>query len=211
MSTIPRTAEHADELTLSQRLCDGDEAAFEELVRDQAGRMLAVARRFLRSEDDARDAVQGAFCAAFRSIRSFRGHSTLSTWLHRIVVNECLMRLRSRSRRCEESLEGLLPTFDETGHSVTPFEKWPGGAEDALLSKERCVAVRAAIDRLPDSHRTVLLLRDIEDLDTPEVARILDLSPNAVKIRLHRARQALRTLLTPLFASDGSQAATLSA
>ena len=206
-----QTAEREDELSLRERLNRGDEAAFAELVRDQGGRMLAVARRFLRCEEDARDAVQGAFCAAFRSIRSFQGASSLSTWLHRIVVNECLMKLRSASRRCEESLERLLPTFDETGHAVTSFTPWPDGAEDALLAKERCAAVRAAIDRLPDSYRTVLLLRDIDDVDTREAARLLHLTPNAVKIQLHRARQALRTLLAPLFVPATGPASMLSA
>jgi RNA polymerase sigma-70 factor (ECF subfamily) len=188
-----------DETELVRRLREGDDEAFECLVRVQAGRLLAVARRYLRCEEDARDAVQDALCSAFRSMASFQGGSCLATWLHRIVVNACLMKLRARSHRPEESIEHLLPSFDETGHSRTPYESWAPEAERALLSKETRETVRAAIGSLPDSYRTVLLLRDIEDLDTDEVAALLGTTPNAVKVRLHRARQALRTLLAPSF------------
>jgi RNA polymerase sigma-70 factor (ECF subfamily) len=200
VSPVLNIADRGEEATLLSRLRAGDEEAFAELMRGQAGRMLAVARRFLGSEEDARDAVQEAFCAVWRSIGSFQGGSSLSTWIHRIVVNACLMKLRSRMRHPEEALEGLLPKFDETGHSVTPYGPWAPLPEAEILSRERRAAVREAIDRLPPSYRTTLLLRDIEDLDTEEVARLLSLTPNAVKIRLHRARQALRTLLEPTFA-----------
>src|SRR5215510_12491477 len=84
---------------LLERLLAGDEQAYEELVRTYGGRMLAVARRFLPVEEDARDAVQDAFLSAFRSISSFEGHAQLSTWLHRIVVNAALMKLRTRRRK----------------------------------------------------------------------------------------------------------------
>ena len=94
----------------------GDEQACEELVRAHTSRLLAVARRYLRSEEDARDAVQEGFVAAFRSIARFQGGSSLSTWLHRIVINACLMRLRSSRRRPETSIEELLPRFDGSGH-----------------------------------------------------------------------------------------------
>jgi RNA polymerase sigma-70 factor (ECF subfamily) len=199
LSTSLKTVERGDEGALVERLRRGDEEAFDTLVKAHAGRLLAVARRHLRCEEDARDAVQQAFCSAFRGLTSFQGGSSLSTWLHRIVVNACLMKRRALSRRPEESIESLLPRFDETGHSVTPYESWAPQAERSLLSKETRETVRTAIERLPESYRTVLLLRDIEELDTNEVARLLSLTPNAVKIRLHRARQALRTLLAPAF------------
>jgi len=96
------------EATMLDRLRAKDERAFEMLVRAYGGRMLAVARRLLRSEDDAADAVQEAFLAAFKSIDRFRGAARLSTWLHRIVVNAVLMKLRASSRRPEETIEDLL-------------------------------------------------------------------------------------------------------
>jgi RNA polymerase sigma-70 factor (ECF subfamily) len=178
-----------------ERLQRGDEDACEQLVRDHTSRLLAVARRYLRSEEDARDAVQEGFVAAFRSIRRFQGGSSVSTWLHRIVINACLMKLRSSRRRPEASIEDLLPRFDDTGHRVAEPEQWRESAEEAIDREQTRRRVREAIERLPRSYRTVLMLRDIEELSTAEAASLLGLSENAVKIRLHRARQALRTVL----------------
>ena len=113
------------ESALLERLRAGEAAAFERLVREQGGRMLAVARRFLREDEDARDAVQDAFLSAFRSLDSFEGQAKLSTWLHRIVVNAALMKLRARKRRPEESIEELLPRFLEDGHQAEPATPWP--------------------------------------------------------------------------------------
>ncbi len=186
-----------DEAAWVSALRAGDEQAFEKLVRADSGRMLAVAQRMLQSESDAQDAVQEAFLSAFRAIDRFQGGSRLSTWLHRIVVNAALMKLRSRQRRPEDPIEELLPKFLEDGHLAQPAVEWKESAQTALERQEVRASVRESIDRLPESYRTVLLLRDIEELDTQETAHLLELSPNAVKIRLHRARQALRGLLDP--------------
>ena len=159
-----------------------------------------VARRIVRNDEDARDVVQEAFLSAFRNINRFAGDSRLSTWLHRIVINTALMKLRTRRRKPEESLEPLLPAFLGDGHHGEKFTAWSERADQALSRKETQAAIRQHIDELPESFRTVLLLRDIEGLSTEETARLLETTPNAVKIRLHRARQALRTLLAPHFA-----------
>ena len=185
------------EQALLARLRAGEEAAYEELVRGHTGRLLTVARRILRSEEDAHDAVQEAFLNAFRALPRFDGRARLSTWLHRIAINACLMRLRTRRRKPEEPIEPLLPTFYGDGHRRDPGPTWEEDAVAALQTSERRVAVRACIDQLPESYRSVLLLRDIEELDTAEAALALGIKPEAVKMRLHRARQALRTLLAP--------------
>ena len=185
----------ASEKGFVERLRKGDEAAFEELVRTRGGALLAVARRFLRNEEDARDAVQEAFVQAFRGISSFEEQARLSTWLRRIVVNASLMRLRTRRRKPEEPLdEELLPVFRADGHRIGVTAAWED-AEEKIEREETRQRVRSAIDRLPETSRTVLLLRDIEERTTEEAARLLGITENAVKIRLHRARQALRTLL----------------
>jgi RNA polymerase sigma-70 factor (ECF subfamily) len=191
------------ETALVERLRRGEGAAFEELLRAHTGRLLAVARRLLGNEEDARDAVQDAFLSAFRSIDRFDGQAALGTWLHRIAVNAALTKLRSRRRHPERPIEELLPTFQEDGHQVRPPRDWPDPSA-ALLSRETRESVRRHIDELPEEYRTVLLLRDIEGLDTEETARVLGLTPGAVKTRLHRARQALRALLEPEFCGDGS-------
>lgn len=158
--------------------------------------MLAVSRRLLRNEEDARDAVQESLISAFRSIDRFEGGSRIGTWLHRIAVNCCLMKLRSRQRRPEDSIEDLLPKFVEDGHQVEPSVDWAEPVDAMLQRREICALVRQCIDRLPETYRTVLL-RDIKELSTEEAARLVGVTENALKIRLHRARQALRTLLDP--------------
>lgn len=193
-----------DEATLIAQLRAGDETAFEQVVRAYGGRLLAVARRIVGSEEDARDVVQDAFMNAFRSLDKFEGHAKLSTWLHRIAVNAALMKLRTRKRKPEQSIETLLPSFLEDGHYEERFKSWDEPVDKLIERAETRELVRKQIDALPDSYRTVLVLRDIEGLDTEETANVLGLSVNATKIRLHRARQALRTMLAPHFRSAAS-------
>lgn len=188
-----------EEKRLLDSLRRGEDAAFAELMQAYGGRLLAVARRMLRSEEDARDAVQEAFLSAFRALDGFQGDARLSTWLHRITVNACLMRLRTRRRKPEEPIDDLLPTFLEDGHQAQPAAAWREAGDDALERRQTRELVRSCIDRLPEGYRTILVMRDVEELDTEETARLLGLTPSAVKTRLHRARQALRTLLDPHF------------
>jgi RNA polymerase sigma-70 factor (ECF subfamily) len=197
MTTMGDAPQALEEAELVGRLRAGDDDAYATLVKQQAGRMLAVARRMLGSEEDAQDVVQEAFLSAFKAIDRFEGTSRLSTWLHRIVVNAALMKIRSSKRRPEMPIEELLPTFLEDGHLAVMPAEWKKTAQDVLESKETRAMVRGLIDELPELYRNVLLLRDIEGLDTKETADLLEVSPNAVKIRLHRARLALRTLLDP--------------
>lgn len=189
------TDAHTGEVELLARLRRGENDAFEQLVRQYSGRLLATARRLLGNEHDAQDALQEAFLSAFRAIGQFAGAAKLSTWLHRIVVNAALMKLRSRRRKSEESIEELLPHFDAQGEWISSVTSWETPSEVLLQRRETRARVRRCIDRLPETYRAVLLLRDIEELDTEEAADLLGITANAVKIRLHRARQALRTLL----------------
>jgi RNA polymerase sigma-70 factor (ECF subfamily) len=185
------------ETDLVRGLRAGNDAAFEELVRGHGGRMLRVAKRFLRNEEDARDAVQDAFLAVVRSVGGFQAGSKLATWLHRITVNAALMKLRTQGRRPEEeSIEPLLPKFRADGHQLESSIPWRG-ADAAIEQAELQQLVHDAVDRLPDSYRVVLLLRDIEELTPEETSEALGVPKNVLKVRLHRARQALRTLLDP--------------
>lgn len=184
-----------DESNLVASLRAGNEEAFETLVRVYGGRMLAVARRFVRNDDDAQDVVQSAYLNAFRSVSQFEGQCLIGTWLHRIVVNTALMKLRSRRRKPEASIDELLPGFQEDGHHIEQFSDWCAPADELLQRAETRATVRACIDQLPDNYREILILRDIEELSTEESARALSMTPTAVKVRLHRARQALSTLL----------------
>jgi RNA polymerase sigma-70 factor (ECF subfamily) len=186
-----------DDPALIEGLKAGDEKVFETLVRTYGGRLLAVARRMLHNEEDARDAVQDAFINAFRKRDTFKGDAQISTWLHSIVVNSALMRLRTRKRKAEEAIEDYLPRFLPDGHHTQQFPSWTEPVDVALSRKETAQMVRQAIEELPETYRSVVLLRDIEGLSTEETAQIVNTTPNAVKIRLHRGRLALRTLIAP--------------
>ena len=112
------------------------------------------------------------------------------------------MKIRSKARRKTYSIEELLPTFDETGHHAQPVAPWFENGYERMASTETEARVRECIDQLPEDYRTVLVLRDIEEFDTDQTAAILGLNPGAVKTRLHRARQALRTLLNPFMSEE---------
>jgi RNA polymerase sigma-70 factor (ECF subfamily) len=190
-----RVNESLDGDGLVARLKARNEEAFETAVRQYGGQMLATARRLLGNEHDAQDAVQQAFMSAFKSIDGFNGNARLSTWLHRIVANAALMQMRARRRRPEAPIDDLLPQFDEQGRWADESEEsgWPD--EHPMDRRDTCKMVRRCIDKLPEAYRSVLLLRDIEGLDPAEVADTLGITQNATKVRLHRARQALKTLI----------------
>lgn len=182
---------------LLTRLKTGDGLAFEELVRANTERMLAVARRLLRNEHEAEDAVQEALFLAWRSIGAFDGRSAPSTWLHRITVNAALARIRVRQRHPVEDMnrvagESNFEPADSRGDVVAAMEQ-------ERLSR----LVWQAVDQLAEDQRTVLVLRDVEDVPSKEVASTLGLSDSAVRQRLHRARQAVAERLWPELCGTG--------
>ena len=181
--------------TMVARLKAGDLQAFETIVRRYSGHLLATARRLLGNDYDAQDAVQETFISAFNSIASFRGDARLSTWLHRIVVNAALVQLRHRRRWSEVPIHDLLPRFEADGCWAEGNELSSRAVEHLTDARDTRKAVRRCIALLPAIYRTVLVLRDIEELDTSEVGEMLAINVNTVKIRLHRAHQALKSLL----------------
>src|SRR5262245_25546984 len=183
------------ERRLVEGLRAGDERSYETLVREYGPVVLAVTRRILRNEDDARDAFQDAFVQVLKGIRSFRGDSSLSTWLHRIAWNAALMKIRRANRRPEGRLDPWLPTYDETGHRVQNAPAIDDDAQSELEREELRQHVRKCVAKLPLRYRAVVVLRDLEEKSTQETAKLLGISEGAVKVRLHRARKALATLL----------------
>lgn len=170
----------------------------ESFVRDNIGWMLATARRILRDDARAEDCVQEAFSNIFVNLESFRGDASIRSWMHRIVVNQALMALRTRKKLNETPIDDLLPDFDAYGCRVE--EPWTvvETPEKLLEQSQTRQFVLDRIDALPEAYRVVLLLRDIEEVPTAEVAAMLGLSETNVKVRLHRARAALKKLLEPL-------------
>src|SRR5687768_2704010 len=169
----PATTSHepheTDDSVLVARLKSDDDSAYEEMVRRFGPRMLSVARRLLTQEQDSQDAVQDAFLSAFRSINNFQGDSRLETWLHRIVVNASLMKLRSKRRKPETAIDDLLPKYNEDGHRRVSGD-WRVTHDTAVQTGEIRDQVLHAIDQLPEMYREILMLRDIEELSTEESA-----------------------------------------
>ena len=175
-----------------------DQAATGTFVRTHIGWMLQVARTYLRDASLAEDVVQNAFAQIFAKGDQFEGKAGIRSWMRRIVVNEALMLLRKRRSLNEDgSIDPLLPTFDKNDCRIEAPWSVMSTPEQCLLSKEARQIVTNAIGQLPDAYRVTLLLRDIEEQTTAEVAEALDISETNVKVRLHRARAVLKTLLEP--------------
>lgn len=196
-NSVP-TAEPSDE-TLAAQAAAGDDSAFEEIVRRYQARVFRLACR-LTSDTDAPDVLQETFLQVYRHLRAFRGESQFGTWLYRIASNAALMHRRTRARHPAESLDVFLPRFDADGrHVATPGELQVASRADELLDRQFLAEkARDVIARLPDIYRDAFVLRDLEDLSTADVARILGVEPAAVRQRVHRARLMLRGYLSHL-------------
>ena len=200
VATPPPTAASSDhrpkavveEAELVDRLRRQDESAFETLIRLHGPHMLAVARRYMRAEADAQDVVQDALLNVFKAIGRFDGASRLSTWLHRIVINAALMRIRSRSRHQEASIEDLGSSPDVVG---VPRVSWSLSAAEVLGRDELREQVRRAVDGLPEVFRIPVRLRDIDGMDMETICDGLGIGMSTLKTRLHRGRALLRQVL----------------
>lgn len=191
-------AEPTDE-TLAARAAAGDDRAFEAIVARYEGRVFRLACR-LTSDTDAPDVLQETFLQVYRHLAAFRSESRFGTWVYRIATNAALMLRRTRARRPGESLDAYLPRFDAAGvHVETPAELQAASRADELLDRRLLAEkARAAVARLPDLYRDAFVLRDLEEMPTADVARVLGIEPAAVRQRVHRARLMLRGYLNEL-------------
>ena len=174
----------------------------EQLVRDNIAWMLKLAERLLGDRGLAEDAVQDAFISAFRGLDKFEGRASLKTWLHRITVNAALTKLRQSKRRAEQSIDEDQPEFDRYDCRIEAPWHYLASLEDVIENDDLRKRVNDCIGALPDSYRIVLQLRDIEGYDTREVAEQLEISEANVKVRLHRARAALKKRLESILRGE---------
>ena len=192
-----------DEEGLVAALRAGEAAAYETVVRRYGPRLLATARRILRDDALAEDCLQETFLKAFDKIGGFEGRSALGTWLHSILVNQSLMKLRKNKRERHEQIDDLMPQFDSNACRIEAPWSYLATPDELLEQDQTRALVQSKIDQLPESYRIVLQLRDIEEFDTETVAAMLEITPGAAKVRLHRARAALKVLLEPLLRGEG--------
>ena len=183
------SADLASDADLVERARDNDPDAFRSIMRRHNQRLFRIARGIVRNDASAEDIVQEAYFRAFTHLNHFRGESSLSTWLCRIVMNEALGRLRASSRISEISLAA-----DERGAEILRF---PGGAtlddpERTMAQRQILHLVEQATDALPDDFRLVFIARIIEGMSVEETAELLAIKPETVRTRLHRARALLR-------------------
>jgi RNA polymerase sigma-70 factor (ECF subfamily) len=173
------------------RACQrGEPGALDALVRATYADVYALAFRLVRDRDEAADVTQEVFVRVMRSVVGFRGESAFGTWLHRVTVNTALTSLRKRSRRAQPGREA----FGAPG-SVDTIVDPDAGPEERAERAELLARAEAAVAALPESSRTIVVLRDVEGLSTAEVAAATGLSETAVKVRLFRARERLRASL----------------
>jgi len=170
-----------------ERALTGDAEAFGELVRRWERRIFALTYGMLGREEDARDATQETFLAAFRNLRGFRGEAKVSSWLHRIAVNQCISRQRRSRVRSESALEEEHETSFATPRSYSPAHVAEG--------RQETVAVRRAINSLPVELRQVVVMKEFEELTFREIADALDLPLSTVKSRLYTALKQLQMRL----------------
>lgn len=171
-----------------------NKAAFEEIVRRYEDRLYRLSFRMLGNHHDALDAVQEILVKLMAALPKFQGRSRFGTWLYRLAANTCLDIRRKRGRTAAESLEATLEFSPATSLAILDDE--PGDNPDIYIEQQyRENVVRAALDRLPESQRRLLELRDLEDLSNSQVADLLGIEVGALKARLHRARQALKRVL----------------
>ena len=183
-----------DDGQLIRAACQGDTAAFGGLVRKYQVRLCTSLTHICGSLDDAEDVAQEAFVQAYLKLRTFAGGSAFYTWLYRIAVNAAIS--RRRRRREQTSVDSKR---EELG--LEPLDSGER-ADERLLREERAVQVRRALDRLSDEHRTILVLREIDDCDYDQIAQILQLPVGTVRSRLHRARLQLKEQLDEILGNN---------
>lgn len=185
------------EQMLVERLRQRDERAFADLVRLYQNQVFTLAYRMLGDRGEAEDLAQEVFLQVLRSIITFRGESKLSTWIYRIAVNQCYNRRKYLGRRGHKT-NAEFDTVDEVGASASIANR--GASPDAVLEGAQLEeALRAALAKLDEEHRVVVILRDIEDMSYEEIAAVTGLADGTVKSRLHRGRMALKQHLERLW------------
>jgi RNA polymerase sigma-70 factor (ECF subfamily) len=181
---------------LLESLRNGAPGAVDELLRLYQGKIFNLAMSILKNESDAEEAAQDVFMTVIRKVETFQGNSAFYSWIYRICVNTCLMRLRGKRRNDTVSIEEFMPVFTDEGMHASPMDDWSKEVERDALNEELGRMIRKYTEELSEKYRVVFVLSDVEGLSNEETAKILGLTVPAIKSRLHRARLYLREQLS---------------
>jgi RNA polymerase sigma-70 factor, ECF subfamily len=200
-----RSLEALDDAQLVELARQSNSDAFRTIMQRNNRRLYRLARSVLRDDSEAEDVVQEAYVRAFGNLGTFRGDSSLTTWLTRITLNEALGRLRQRRPMVELTVLDAAPAGPA---NIIPFPTMQLGTdpERAVAQQQIRRLIEGAIDELPEAFRTVFVMREIEEMSVEETADFLKIEPATVKTRLHRARRLLRQALDQQLASSLTEA-----
>ncbi|MBI5577387.1 MAG: sigma-70 family RNA polymerase sigma factor [Deltaproteobacteria bacterium] len=192
---VAGTDSRREEAVLLEEIRRGTPAAVEELFSRYHAKVYSLAKSILKNDADAEEAAQDVFLTVVRKADLFRGQSALYSWIYRICVNTCLMRVRRQRRNGTVPIEEFLPVFTKDGMHANPAGDWSREVERRMLQKELGMMIEKYMDTLPEKYRSVFVLCDVQGFSYEETARIMELSIPAVKSRLHRTRLFLRERL----------------
>jgi RNA polymerase sigma-70 factor (ECF subfamily) len=190
-----------DDLGLVERLRAGDESAFVELVRCYQPRLLRLAEATVGSRAVAEEACQETWLAVVRGVERFEGRSTFKTWLFRVLINRARTSA-NREQRAGRADDEAVERFDANGAWAAPPVPWSDQVDDRLVAEHLAHQVHDLLPTLPDQQRQVVVLRDVEGLDSAEVGTLLGITDGNQRVLLHRGRAKLRELLSVDMGSD---------
>ena len=195
-----------DERELAIQPMEVERRPYEDILPELVPKLYRLAYGIVQDPMEAQDAVQDAMVNLLAKGGSFEERASIATWLYRVTVNASLDRLRAKRRKGDTiSIEDFLPKFNEEGRFAEEIVDWSQRPLERLLSKEAMETLERALGSLPEDHRIVIVMKDMEEISLAEIAKALDLTIPAVKSRLHRARLALRGVLASYFKEEGER------
>ncbi len=191
--------EREEDEILVREFKEGNLEAYDKIVERYQKKIYSLSFNLCRNQMDAQDVTQEVLLTLFRKIETFQGKSAFSSWVYRITLNATYMRLRSKKKEPNVSIDDLMPSLNGAGYQQEKIQDWSEDTESLLFDNETRETIQKAVDQLPEKEKVVFILRDVEGLSTEKVSGILDLTIPAVKSRLHRARLFLRKKLSNYF------------
>jgi RNA polymerase sigma-70 factor (ECF subfamily) len=192
-------AERATEEILVKEFQEGNLEAYDQIAERYQKKIYGLSFNLCRNQMDAQDVTQEVLLTLYKKINTFQGKSAFSSWVYRITLNATYMKLRSKKKEPNLSLDDLMPSFNGSGFHQEKIQDWSESTESLLFTNETREIIQKAVDLLPEKEKVVFVLRDVDGLSTEKVSEILELTIPAVKSRLHRARLFLRKKLSNYF------------